>query len=421
MKGTKTVCLLAIFILGFAASWVRIYAQADSWVNYRGPDSNGHSAALNVPIHWSDSINVAWKTPIEGKGWSSPVVLEGQVWLTTATPEGKEFRAICVDENNGSIIHNIKVFEEDKPMEIHPLNSYASPAPVLEPERAYVHFGTYGTACINSQNGKILWERRDINCDHEVGPGSSPVIYKDLLILTMDGTDVQYLEALNKKNGISIWKRPRGLDFSKLPFDQKKAFTTPVFSDIEGQTLLISAGPHAIMGYLPETGEELWIVHYEGFSASAQPVMNDNMIFINTGFGKSSMLGIKLEGKGDQTGKATVWMNVKSMQARSSPLLIDGLLYMINTGGQAKCLDPKTGEEIWSERVGRQTSSSPIYAGGKIYTFDEEGLCTIFTPGRSFNKIAENQLPDGIMASPAVVDGALFVRTKEYLYKISQR
>ncbi len=411
-------CLIAAIILLIATSGFGVYAQGNSWVNYRGPDQNGHSSARNIPTEWTNSTHIAWKTPIEGKGWSSPVILGGQIWLTTATPEGTEFRAICLDEKTGSIVHNIKVFEEKEPQKIHPLNSYASPAPVLELGRVYVHFGTYGTACINTQTGKVIWKRSDIKCDHEVGPGSSPVIYNKLLILTMDGTDVQYLEALNKEDGTSVWKRPRGLDFSKLPFDRKKAFSTPVFTKIDGRTLLISAGPQAIMGYVPETGEEVWIVHYEGFSASAQPVMNDNMIFINTGFGKSSMLGIKLEGKGDQTEKAIVWMNVKSMQARSSPLLINGLLYMINTGGQAKCLDPGTGEVIWTERTGRQTSSSPIYLEGKIYTFDEEGLCTIFTPGRKFNKIAENQLPDGIMASPAVVDGALFVRTKTQLYKI---
>ena len=325
-----------------------------------------------------------------------------------------------MDEKTGSIIHNIIVFTEDEPLEIHPLNSYASSSAAIANGNVYVHFGTYGTARINSNSGEIIWKRRDINCDHEVGPGSSPVIYKNLLILTMDGTDVQYLEALNKNTGKTVWKQNRGLDFSELSFDRKKAFSTPVFTKIDGQTLMLSAGPHAIMGYVPETGKEKWIVHYEGFSGSAQPIFDNNMIFVNTGFGKSSLIGIKLTGKGDQTEKATAWTNVKSMQARSSQLLIDGLLYIVNTGGQAKCLDSKTGKVIWTARVGRQTSASPIFVEGKIYTFDEEGLCTIFKPGRTFQKISENKLPDGTMASPAAIDGALFVRTKTHLYKIKK-
>jgi outer membrane protein assembly factor BamB len=409
-----------ISILGMVIT-ANTIAQSNTWPNYRGPDSNGISQAKNIPTEWDSITNIAWRIPIEGKGWSSPVIMDGQVWVTTATPEGTEFRAVCIGLESGKIIHNIIVFKEDTPLEIHPLNSYASPAPVVEHGRAYMHFGTYGTACIDTGSGKILWSRRDINCDHEVGPGSSPAIYNDLLILTMDGTDVQYLQALNKKTGKTVWKKYRGLDFSQLNFDQKKAFTTPVFKMVNGQELMFSAGPHAVMAYEPETGNQAWMVEYEGFSASAQPVMNDEMIFVNTGFGKSSLVGIKFGGTGNQTDNAVKWINVRNTQARSSPLLIDGLLYMINTGGQAMCLDPETGETIWMERIGAQTSASPVYVEGKIYSFDQEGLCTIFKPGRNFRKIAENQLPEGIMASPAVIDGALVVRTKEALYRISTK
>ena len=399
----------------------RLSAQTNSWTNFRGPDHNGHSKAINIPTQWDHLNNVEWKTEIEGKGWSSPVILNGQVWLTTAAPDGKEFRAICIDEKSGKIIHNIKVFEEDKPLEIHPQNSYASPSPVLENGHAYVHFGTYGTACINTKKGKVIWKRNDINCDHEVGPGSSPVIYKDLLILTMDGTDVQYVQALNKKDGKTAWKRYRGLDFSHLAFDRKKAFYTPVIHNVDGEELLICPGPQAIMGYDPETGKEKWIVKYEGFSGSSLPIIDNNNVIFNTGFGLSSILSIKLGGKGDQTASAINWLNKKSVQARSSPIIVDGLIYMVNTGGQAKCIDLDSGEVIWTERVGRQTSASPIFVEGKIYTFDDEGLCTIFKPGRSFQKLSENSLPDGAIASPALVDGALFVRTKTHLYKISNK
>lgn len=418
MKIPKKVSLTLLLIIVCLQGYV-VIAQNNSWTNFRGPDFNGHSSAVNIPTQWDSLNNVEWKTAIQGKGWSSPVILNGQIWLSTASPDGTEFRVICLDEKSGKIIHNIKVFEEDKPLDIHPQNSYASPSPVLEDGYAYVHFGTYGTACINAKKGRIVWKRNDINCDHEVGPGSSPVIHKDLLILTMDGTDVQYIQTLNKKNGKTLWKRNRGLDFSNLAFDRKKAFYTPIIHNIDGNDLILCAGPHAIMGYNPENGAEKWIVKYEGFSGSSMPIIeNDNIIF-NTGFGLSSIVSIKLGGKGDQTAKAINWLNKKSVQARSSPIMVDGLIYMVNTGGQAKCINPDTGEAIWTERVGRQTSASPIFVEGKIYSFDEEGLCTIFKPGRNFEKISENRLPDGTVASPAVIDGSLFVRTKSHLYKLS--
>ncbi|MCD6347464.1 MAG: PQQ-binding-like beta-propeller repeat protein [Bacteroidales bacterium] len=409
--------IIAVVIFGLLISGHRVQAQNASWLNYRGPQSNGHSNARDIPVTWSDSTHVTWKTAIKGRGWSTPVILNNQIWLTTAAVDGTEFRVICINEKSGSVIYNIKLFGVSEPQEKHPLNSYASPSPVLEHGRVYVHFGTFGTACINTGNGAVIWKRNDIHCEHEVGPGSSPFLYKNLLILTMDGTDVQYLEALDSHTGKTVWKRPRGLDFSHLSFDRKKAFYTPVLSKVDGRELLFCAGPHAVMAYVPETGKEVWRVRYEGFSGSSQPVIGGGMIFINTGFGKSSMLGVRLGGKGDQTDNAIIWMNVRNMQARSSPLLINGLLFMINTGGQAKCLDPKTGKEIWSARVGRQTSASPIYVEGKIYSFDQDGMCTIFKPGRVFTKVAENHLPDGCMASPVVVDGAIIVRTMTHLYK----
>ena len=390
--------------------------SAASWTDYRGPYTNGHSLAKKVPVSWSDSTHLRWKTDIPGKGWSSPVVLDGQVWLTTASETGQELFALAFDLASGKLIHRIRVFRNTQLQANHPLNSYASPSPVIETGRVYVHFGAYGTACIDTGSGKILWTRTDIVCDHEVGPGSSPFLYQDLLILTMDGTDIQFLEALDKRSGKTIWKQFRGLDFSHLNFDQKKAFTTPIIAMIDGQEQLISVGPQAVMGYNPLTGKQIWIVRFEGFSASSRPVIGEGILFLNTGFGNSSMMAIRLGGTGDLTQSAILWEDRRNLQARSSPLYINGLLYLVNTGGQAKCMNPKTGEVLWTERVGRQTSASPVFVEGKIYSFDEEGLCTLFKPGKTFTSIAENHLPEGCMASPVPVDNLLIVRTKTSLY-----
>jgi outer membrane protein assembly factor BamB len=393
----------------------------NSWPGYRGPDDNGHSRANNVPLHWSDSTHVAWKTAIPGRGWSSPVIMEGKVWITTAEPDGTNMRVIGVDAAKGTILHNITVFNHSEFQETHQLNSFASPSPVVEPGRVYVHFGTYGTACLDTRTGSKIWSRDDINCEHEVGPGSSPFIYNNLLILTMDGTDVQYLIALDKNTGKTVWKTPRNMDYTGRTPDTHKAYTTPVIARVNGTDQLISPCAHAVMAYDPLTGKEIWRVQAEGFSASARPVTSNGLVYVNTGFSPPSVVAIKLEGTGNKTENAVTWMNKRNLSARSSPLLIDGLFYMVTTGGLAKCLDPLTGEEIWSQRVGGETSASPVFAGGRIYTFDESGLTTVFTPGRQFTKIAENSLPDGFMASPAVVDGALFLRTKTHLYEIISR
>ncbi len=393
---------------------------ADSWTQFRGPLDNGYSLAKNVPLHWSDSTNVVWKVAIPGRGWSSPVILNGKIWLTTAATDGKEFRVIGIDSKTGKILCNNKVFEATPTQETHPLNSFASPTAVVETGRVYVHFGTYGTACLDAETGEVLWQRTDIHCDHGVGPGSSPILYKNLLILTMDGMDVQFVEALDKISGKTVWKKSRIIDFGELTPDCRKAFSTPVITRIDNQDQLISAGPHVLESYQPLTGELIWKVRYEGFSTSARPVIGNGIAYFNTGFGQSWLMAIKLGGKGDMTGQSIVWSSKKNMTARSSPLLIDGLLYMVNTAGQAKCLDAVTGEEIWTQRVGLETSASPVYAGGNIYTTDETGLTTIFTPGRKFVKVAENTLPEGSMASMAVLDGTVYLRTKGYLYCIGR-
>ncbi len=390
------------------------------WPGFRGPAGNGWSTAKNVPVTWSETSGVVWKTPIPGRGWSSPVLMDGRVWLTTASPEGKEFRVIAVDSKTGAIVHNIKLFEATPTQETHPLNSFASPTPVALNGNVFVHFGTYGTACLDAMSGKIIWKREDIHCDHGVGPGSSPIVYKDLLVLTMDGMDVQFVEALDVKTGKTVWKWNRVVDFGDLTPDCRKAFSTPVVEKVDGADQLICVGPHVVEALEPLTGKLIWKVRYEGFSASARPVIGNGIMYINTGFGQSWVMAIRLGGRGDMTDKSIVWSGKKNMTARSSQLLIDGLLYMVNTGGQAKCLDAATGEEIWVQRVGMETSASPVYAGGNIYTCDEAGLTTVFKPGRSFVKVAENTLPDGCMGSMAVEEGGIYLRTKAALYKLSR-
>lgn len=413
------ILLTCLFVISIFSYNCNAQNEEHGWTDYRGPRVNGYSDSKNIPINWNDSTNVTWKTAIPGRGWSSPVILNNKIWITTALNEGRKLHLLGIDAVSGNIENNLLLFEQDSLQENHPLNSYASPSPVVEAGRVYAHFGSYGTACVDTETGKIIWKRNDLHCEHEVGPGSSPLLYNDLVILTYDGTDVQFLVALDKHTGETVWKRNREVDLADKKPESRKAFTTPIIGKINGTDQLISVGPHIVAAYQPQTGERIWYANFKGFSASSRPLIAENKLFFNSGFGPSTAIALNLGGAGNVT-DSIAWINKKSTQARSSALYIDGLLFMVNTGGQAKCFVAETGAELWTERVGRQTSASPIYVGGNIYTFDEDGLTTIFKPTREFQKIAENQLSDGFMASPAIIDDALFLRTKTYLYRIEK-
>ena len=242
----------------------------------------GATQPLGLPLHWSETENVSWKTPIPDRGWSTPVVLGGQVWLTTATIDGHDFFAICVDARTGQIRFNEKLFHCDNPEPLgNDVNAYATPSPVIEPGRVYVHFGSYGTACLDTRTGKVLWDRKDLRCRHYRGPSSSPIVFRNMLILTFDGVDLQYLIALDKNTGRTIWKTDRSVAWNdeNVPGamaregDLRKAHSTPLIAEVNGGLQLLSAGAKAAYGYDPLTGHELWKVRYPAWSAAPRPAL----------------------------------------------------------------------------------------------------------------------------------------------------
>jgi len=408
---------LAILFIVVTGSFVW---GGDKWPEFRGPTSDGHSDAKGLPVQWSESKNITWKTAIHGQGWSSPVVWGKQIWMTTATKDGQKMYAVCVNLDTGKIEHDIKIFETENPQEKHSLNSYASPTPVMEQGRVYVHFGTFGTAAIDTASGEKLWERRDINCDHKVGPGSSPVLYGDLLIFHMDGTDVQFVVALNKETGKTVWKKDRSIDYSKYDPDVRKAFCTPFMWDVKGKTEMISLCAQGMMGYDPLSGQELWKIRFKGFSNTARPLVYEDMVFVCTCFGGKKLLAVRLGGKGDVTDSHIVWQYDKNVPIRASSVLVDGLLYMVSDNSAVTCLDAKTGHKIWRKRIGGNYAASTIYADGHIYFFNMKGKTTVIQPGREYKKVALNRLDDGFMASPAVVGNLLILRTEKNLYRIEK-
>ena len=406
-----------------------IETRGENWPQFRGPGGQGIVEGANLPMQWSETENVRWKVGIHGKAWSSPVTWGEQIWLTTATEDGKELSVICVDLNNGEILRDDKLFDVEDPQFCHKFNSYASPTPVIEAGRVYVTFGSPGTACIDTRTGKVLWERRDLECNHYRGSGSSPIVFGDLLIMNFDGSDQQYIVALNKQTGETVWKTPRSIDFQDLDAngnpesegDWRKGFSTPHIATFDGQEVLLSIGAKALYAYEPLSGRDIWRTESrEGHSGGTRPTIGENAIYYCTGFGRGEIWAVKPGGKGVVNDTHVLWDTRRGVPNKPSLILDKGLIYMINDGGVAGCVEEATGEGVYQERVGGNYSASPILSGDRMYVFSEEGKTSIIQTGREFKILATNELGDGFMASPAVVGDDLILRSKSHLYRVGE-
>jgi outer membrane protein assembly factor BamB len=429
--------VLSLFVLSLNAL---LLSAGENWPQFRGPDGNGISDARTVPTTWSETENIRWKTAIHDKGWSSPVIWGNQIWLTTThevfddpkpkentgkrepRPQVAEFYAVCVDRTSGTILHDVKVFVQKNPAFCIDYNSYATPTPVVEAGRVYVHFGSHGTACLDTDSGKVLWNRRDLSCDHWRGPGSSPILYKDLLILTFDGYDQQYMAALDKKTGETVWKKDRKIKFPDANGDLRKAYSTPSIMMFNGKPQLISPAAEATIAYNPENGDELWRIHLGGMNEASRPVFGNGLIYLNNGH-RQTMFAIKQGGSGMLSEDSIAWKTNKGVPSRPSMLLLGNYIYMVADSAVASCVDAKTGTQLWSERLGGSFCASPVAANGNIYFCDQEtpGKTHVMAVGPNAKVVAVNKLDDGCMASPAIAGDAIFLRTKKNLYCIGSK
>ena len=399
------------------------------WPQFRGPEGTGHSASTDLPLTWAEGKNVKWKTAVHGRAWSSPVILGNQVWMTTATPDGRELFAVALDRDSGKIVFDLKLFDVATPQYAHPFNTYASPTPVIEPGRVYVTFGSPGTAAIDTKTGKVIWERRDFECNHFRGAGSSPILFGDLLLMHFDGSDHQFVVALDKRTGKTVWRTPRSIDFQDLGPDGKpkadgdfrKGFATPQIVMVEGRPVMVSVGSKAVYGYDPLTGKELWRVIERGsHSASSRPVAGHGFVFVPMGFDQAQLLAIRPDGQGDVAASHVAWRFGKGAPSKPSILLVGDVIYMVNDGGIVGAVEAKTGEMVWRGRVDGTYSASPLFANGRIYVFNEDGKTTVLEAGRELKVLAENFLEDGFMSSPAVDGRALYLRTRTHVYRIEE-
>jgi outer membrane protein assembly factor BamB len=393
-------------------------AEPAQWNQFRGPAGTGRADDAQLPLHFSEKQNVVWKVPLWGKAWSSPVIEGHRIWLTTATEDGHKMSVLCVDFASGKTLHEITLFENEEPDFCHPMNSYATPTPVVSEGKLYVHFGSYGTACLDTASRQVLWQRRDLECNHFRGPASSPILHDGKLIMHFDGYDLQYVVALNADTGETIWRHDRAFDFGTDNGDNKKAYCTPTVIVHQGQEQLICPAAVATEALDPDTGRLLWTVKHGGMNASARPIYAHGMVYLTNGMG--SMVVVRPEGSGDITGEI-VWDARKGVPRKSSLLMLGELLFMVSDEGVASCYDPLTGEVHWSKRLpGREYAASPIFADGRIYLFSREGDMPVLAATKEFELLAENRLDDGCMASPAIKGDAMIVRTVSHLYRIEE-
>ena len=412
------LALLSAAALGCAPAASSSSAETN-WPQFRGPQGDGQSPAKGLPLTWSETENIRWKTPIHGKGWSSPVIWDGQIWLTTATEDGKQRFAVCVDAASGRKVHDVVVIDDPDPQFCHPMNSYATPTPVVEAGRVYLHFGSAGTACLDTHSAKTLWLRQDLPCNHHRGAASSPIVFENLLIVPYDGYDQQYVVAFDKQTGKTVWKRDRSItSYKSDDGDIKKAYGTCTVIDVDGRPQLIAPGAEATMAYDPRTGKELWRVRHGGMNASARPLFGHGRLIINTGAGGLKLLAVNPAGQGDITDTNIAWKYGKVVPTRSSQLLIGDLLFMVNDAGIASCLDAHDARQQWQERFGGDYSASPLYVDGRIYFFSQDGRTPVVEPSATYKLLAENELGDGYMASPAVVGKAFVLRSRTHLYRV---
>jgi outer membrane protein assembly factor BamB len=411
-RGHDGTAALALTILLLIAGAAAPASMAQDWPEFRGPGGQGHSAERGLPSDWSESRNIVWKTPIQGLGWSSPVVAGGRVWLTTAIGEREvSLRAVAFDVETGREVVNVEVFRLRNLRDLNPKNSWASPTPIVERDRVYVHFGADGTAALTT-SGEIVWKTQ-FPYESQHGAGGSPIVYGDLLIFSCDGSDQAFVVALDKRTGRIRWKTPR-----RQPADQ--AYSTPIVIRVGDRDQIVSVGAYRTAAYDPQSGREIWRVGYaDGFSNVPRPVYGHGLVFIATGFQEPTLIAVRPDGTGDVTRTHVAWTVRRGAPLTPSPLVVGDELYLVSDVGVASCLDARSGAVVWQQRLGGNYSASPVFADGRIYFLAEEGIASVIAPGREFRRLATNRLDGGMLASMAVSGGSMFIRTDSHLYRIA--
>jgi len=405
--------------VGLAQERVLAVRLADDWPQFRGPDGLGVFPAAALSRDWSETQGLEWKVKVPGTGWSSPVIVDGLVWLTAATNSGKDLRVLAFDTERGRLVKNVKVFELDRAPAIHGKNSHASPTPIVSEGRVYVHFGAQGTACLDT-GGQIVWKRVLPYYQHH-GNGGSPVLCGQTLVVVCDGFTgpfydkqvkpgidaPQFVVGLSAETGETRWRQAR---------DGRHSYCTPLAVEVDGSPQVICPGGDSVWAYHPETGESVWRCRYEGYSVIPRPVVAGGLVFVCTGYDAASLLAIRLGGRGDVTHTHVAWKHSQGVPFTPSPVIVDRWLCMVSDNGILSCLDWQTGKLVWKERLGGNYSASPLAVGDLLYCVSEEGVTHVVRVGERCERLTTPKIKGKTYASLGVSAGRLFLRSDKQLY-----
>jgi outer membrane protein assembly factor BamB len=408
-------------------------AVAENWPGFRGPTRQGISMEKDLPLNWSGSSNIAWKTEIPGQGWSSPIVWEDRVFVTTATDNETKCRVLCLDRTSGKVRWNKEVFEQ-VPRRKEKKNSYATPTPATDGQQVFAVFGDGSVAAL-TVDGSLAWTNREVHFYSRHGLGASPLLYEGLLIMPYDGSnpvgaagnypqvsdeerlgwqipwDKSFIAALDSKTGQRVWTGKRGLS--------RIAHVSPILVSTGGKTIMLSGAGDRLQGFDPKTGELIWSIYAQGEGVTPSPVTGAGMVFASSGFEKTTLRGVRLaNATGDVTETHIAWEQKKGVPTQPSPIFVTPYLYAITDGGIATCYAPDNGEIVWQERIGGNHCASPVYGEHRIYFLSEDGETTVIGVGSQFKILARNPLNEKCQASIAISQGQLFIRGEKNLYCI---
>ncbi len=401
-------------------------ANGEEWGRFRGPTGQGVSTETNLPIAWSSSDNIAWKTPIPGEGWSSPIVWGDRVFVTTTTEEGKSCHVICVDRKSGVILWDQEVFQQ----EIRPKrkdNSYATPTPVTDGEYVFAVFGSGGIAGL-TVDGTLKWKNQEVSFFSKHGLSASPILHGDSLIMPFDGSsdgeddllgfkkgwDGATILCFEKTSGKVKWQAKRGL--SRL------AHVTPMIIDVNGASQLVSAAGDVVQGHRIENGELVWTIRSQGEGVTPSIVKGKDYVYTCSGFEKPTIRAVRLGGSGDVTQTHIAWEQTEGVPSIASLLYIEPYLYSVTDAGVLSCFEASTGRAVWKKRVQGKHTSSPIYADGRIYLLSElEGESILIQPGPEYKELGRNRLDEVCKGTMAISRGNLFIRSANHLFCIGPR
>lgn len=385
------------------------------WPKFRGPAADGHVTGQTVPLKWSDTENVKWKTPIPGLGWSSPTVVSGRIYLTTAVPQGPgiSLQTLALDAASGRVLWNREVRAIPEVPAIHSKNSHASPTPIVDNGFVYVHFGALGMAKLRAENGDLVWLNTELKYPPLHGSGGTPVLHNGRLAVVCDGSVDPFVAAVDAETGKTLWKQPRSVKARV-----SHSFVTPAIAENAERTLVMAPGPDHFAAYDLQTGEEVWKVMAPGWSVVPQPVVANGLVIYNHDYDNPELMAVRIGGRGDVTESHVAWRRKRGAPSTPSPLLIGKDLFCVSDDGIASCIDVMTGEQHWMERLGGNYSASPIYANGRVLFLNESGRAIWVDAAREFREVQVNTVPGRTLATPAFADGAMFLRTDEYLYRV---